>query len=67
MNKLNPKEVFQNADIPVLIIRGNKNVIALFIHHHFKNSLESSSLLPGLKYTDVRTVLKKEDKIGKVN
>ena len=67
MNKLNPKEVFQNADIPVLIIRGNKNVIALFIHHHFKNYLASSSLLPGLKYADVRTVLKKEDKIGKVN
>ena len=67
MNKLNPKEVFQNADIPVLIIRGNKNVIALFIHQHFKNSLASSSLLPGLKYADVRAVLKKEDKIGKVN
>ena len=67
MNKLNPKEVFQNADIPVLIIRGNKNVIALFIHHHFKNSLASSSLLPGLKYADVRAVLKKVDKIGKVN
>ena len=37
-------------DILVLIIKGNKDVTALFIYHNFNNSLSGFSFLTILKY-----------------
>ena len=53
--------------IPVYIIKGNKDVLALFIYHNFNNSLSGSSFPTGLKYANVRTVFKKDGKIDKEN
>ena len=54
-------------DQPVPIIKGNKDVIALFIHHNLNNSLSSFSCPLSLKYADVRPVFKKDDKTDKEN
>ena len=43
INNLNPKKSSQTTGIPVPIIKGNKDVIVMFIHHNFNNSLSSSS------------------------
>ena len=67
INKPNPKKASQTKDISVPIIKGNKDVIALFIHHNFNNSLSSSSFWPGLKYADVRPPFKKDDKTDEEN
>ena len=48
--KLNPKKASQTMDILVLIIKGNKDVTALFIYHNFNNSLSGFSFLTILKY-----------------
>ena len=61
------KNASQTTNIAVPIIKGNKNIIVLFIHHNFNNSLSSSSFLPGLKYADVRPIFKKDDKNDKEN
>ena len=49
ISKLNPKKASQNTNIPVPIIKENKDIIALFVHHNFNNSLPSFSFLTGLK------------------
>ena len=52
-------------DIPDPIIKGNKDVIALFIYHNFNNSLSSSTFPTGLKYANVTLVFKKDGKTDK--
>ena len=54
-------------DIPVPISKGNKAVMALFIHFNSHNSLSGSSFPTGLKYADARPVFKKNDKTDKEN
>ena len=54
-------------DIPVKVIKGNKDVVAFFIHHNFNNSLSSSTFPTPLKYADVKPVFKKDDKTNKEN
>ena len=61
INPFNVKKASQATHVPVPIIKGNKD-IALFIYHHFKNSLSSSSFLTGLKYADESPVFKKDGK-----
>ena len=65
-DKLNLEKASQTTDIPVPIIKGNKDVKALFTHHNFNNSLSSSSFSTGLKYADVRSTFKKDDKMTKL-
>ena len=67
INKLNSKKASQATDIPVRIIKGNKDAIALFIYHNFNNSLSSSSFPTGLKYAEVRPVFKNDEKTDKEN
>ena len=54
-------------DIPVKVIKENKDIIAFFIHHNFNNSLSSSTFPTALKYADVKPVFKKDDKTDKEN
>ena len=52
-------------DIPVKLIKENKDIVAFFIHHNFNNSLSSSTFPIALKYAFVKPVFKKDDKTGK--
>ena len=52
-------------DIPVKVIKENKDIVAFFIHHNFNNSLSSSTFPTALKYADVKPVFKKDDKTNK--
>ena len=61
VNKLNLKRSSQTTDIPVPIIKDNKDIIALFIYHNFNNSLSSSSFPTDLKYADLRPAFKKDN------
>ena len=44
LEKLDPKKTSQMNDIPVKVIKGNKYIVAFFIHHNFNNSLSSSTI-----------------------
>ena len=52
-------------DVPVKVIKGNKDIIAFFIHHDFNSSLSNSTFPTALKYADVKPVFKKDDKMDK--
>ena len=67
INKLDPKKASQTTDIPVPIIKGNTDVIALFLYYNSSNSLSSFSFPTGLKYAHVRPVFKKDDETDKEN
>ena len=54
-------------DITFKVIKENKDIVAFLIHHNFNNSLSSSTFPTALKYDDVRTVFKKDDKTDKEN
>ena len=64
---LDPKKTSQVNDIPVKVIKENKDIVAFFIHHNFNNSLSSSTFPIALKHADVKLVLKKDDKTDKEN
>ena len=63
INRLNSRKTFQTADIPVPVIKGDKDVMALLIHHNVNNSLSSSSFSTGLKYDYVRPIIKRMTKL----
>ena len=65
--KLDPKETSQMNDIPVKVIKENKDIVTFFIHYNFDNSLSSSTFPTALKYADVKPVFKKDDKTDKEN
>ena len=37
LEKLDPKKTSQMNDIPVKVIKENKDIVAFFIHHNFNN------------------------------
>ena len=53
--------------MPFPVIKGNKDVITLFIYHNFNNSMSSSSFPTGLKYADARPVFEKDEKTDQEN
>ena len=55
----------QAIDIPVKIIKENKDVISLYVFHNFNNPLSSCSFPTALKYDDVRPAFKKDNKTEK--
>ena len=67
VNKLNHKKASQTTDIPVKIIKENKDVVLFYVFHNFNNALSSCFSLNALKYADVRLAFKKYDKIDKEN
>ena len=55
-------------DIPVKVIKENKDIVAFFLYiNNFNNSLSSSIFPTALKYADVKLVSKKDDKTDKEN
>ena len=67
LEKLDSKKTSQMNDIPVKIIKENKDIAAFFIHHNFNNSLSSSTFPTAFKYADVKPVFTKDDKTDKEN
>ena len=49
-NKLIPKKI---TDIPVKIIKENKDLVLFYVFHNFNNALSSCSFPTALKYADV--------------
>ena len=67
VNKLSIKKVSQALDIPVKIVKENKNLISYFVYNNFNNALSSLQYPNGLKYADVTPVFEKDDKSDKSN
>ena len=62
INELDMKKAFQEHDIPVKLIKSNKDLFSHFINHNFKKSLFSSSFSSNLKVADILPTHKKEYK-----
>ena len=62
LQNLDKKKACQENDIPVKIIKSNKNIFSHFIHHNF-NDLLCSSISPSkLKKGDIIPIHKKKSK-----
>ena len=66
-NNLRIKKASPVLDIPVEIIKQNKDLISCFVYNNPNNALSSLRYPNGLKYPDVTPVLKKDDKSTKRN
>ena len=64
---LSDKKSSQVSDIPVKIIKENRDLIAYFILHNFNNALSSSEYPASLKYANITPIFKKDDKTDKTN
>ena len=64
---LSDKKASQASDIPVKIIKENRDQIAYFILHNFNNALPCSEYSASLKYADITPIFKKDDKTDKTN
>ena len=62
INKLKEKKACQEHDIPVKLIKCNKDFFSQFIYHKFNNSLFSSNFPSNLKAADILPTHKKKDK-----
>ena len=63
INQLNGKKACQEHDIPVKLIKSNKDLFSHFIYHNFNNSLFSSNFPSNLKAADILPTHKKKDKL----
>ena len=64
---LSDKKASQASDIPVKIIKENRDLIAYFILHNFNNALSCSEYSASLKYANITPIFKKDDKTDKTN
>ena len=62
INKLDEKKSCQEHDIPVKLIKWNKDLFSHFIYHNFNNSLFSSNFPSNVKAADILPIHKKKDK-----
>ena len=62
INNLDDKRACQEHDIPVKLIKSNKDLFSHFIYHNFNNSLFSSNFPSNLKAADILPTHKKKDK-----
>ena len=67
IKNLKIRKVSQKTDIPVKIIKENKDIVSYFLYHHYHNSLSCSTFPSGMKYAEVTPIHKKDDKTGKEN
>ena len=61
INKLDEKKACQEHDIPVKLIKSNKDLFSHFIYYNFNNSLFSSNFPSNLKAADILPILEKKD------
>ena len=62
INKLDGKKACQEYDIPVKLIKSNKDLFSHFIYHSCNNSLFKSNFPSNLKAADILPTHKKKDK-----
>ena len=62
INKLDSKKARQEHDIPIKLIKSNKDIFSHFIYHNFNNSLCSSNFHSNLKTADILPTHKKKEK-----
>ena len=62
INKLDSKKACQEHDIPVKLIKSNKDLFSHFIYLNFDNSLFSFNFPSNLKAVDILPTHKKKDK-----
>ena len=62
INKLDGKKACHEHDVPVKLIKSNKDLFSYFIYHNFNNSLFSSNFSSNLKGEDILPIHKKKDK-----
>ena len=62
---LRDKKASQASDIPVKIIKENRDLIGYFMLHNFNNALSCSEYPASLKYADITPISKKNDKTDK--
>ena len=62
INKLDEKKACQEHDVPVKLIKSNKDLFSHFIYHNFNNSLFSSNFPLNLKAADILPTHKKKGK-----
>ena len=62
MNKLDDQKACQEHDVPVKLIKLNKDLFSHFICHNFNNSLFSSNFPSNLKAADILPTHKKNGK-----
>ena len=62
MNKLDEKKTCQEHELPVKLIKSNKDLFSHFMYHNFNNPLLSSNFPSNLKAADILPTHKKKDK-----
>ena len=62
INRSGGKSACQEHDIPVKLIKSNKDLFSHFIYHNFNNSLFISNFPSNLKAAGILTTQKKKDK-----
>ena len=62
LQKLNPKKVIQETDIPVKILKDNKYFFAGYFKMFFNDAITSSKFPSSLKMAYVKAVFKKGTK-----
>ena len=67
ISNLNIKKYFQHEDIPIKIIKMNKELIAKFKAKNFNSSIDDSEFPSELKHADIVPIHEKKDKSCKSN
>ena len=60
MNKLDEKKTCQEHELPVKLIKSNKDLFSHFIYHNFNNPLLSSNFPSNLKAADILPTIKRK-------
>ena len=64
---LNSRKASQQIDIPVKILKENRDICSYILRHNFNNSLFSNKFPKYLKKADITPVFKKDEKFLKTN
>ena len=67
IQNLNCNKVTQQYDIPIKILKENKEIFTYILCHNFNNSLFNKVIPSSLKKADITSVNKKDEKILKNN
>ena len=59
---MSDKKASQASDIPVKIVKGNRDLIAYFVLDNFYNALSSPECPASLKYADITAIFNKDYK-----
>ena len=67
IDSLDTSKVIQQNDIPVKIIKANRDIFSGFIMHNFKEGISTARFPDILKSAEVKPIFKKKSRIDKEN